>query len=92
MTRTTHMVLDWARGLPDPAPCSVVGEVGGSSRLAVTLLGEVLELHRDPRGMAVLQVRAVTEPWHGCDDTARVLARGVVGPRAVRRALQRLGY
>ena len=92
MMRLAALVLDWGRSLPYPAAVSLVGECGGPSRLAVTLLGEVLELHQDPRGMAVLQQRAVAEPWHGCEDTARVLARGAVTPRRVRRALACLGY
>lgn len=82
------LVLSWARGAGLAA--LQAGEVGRGSVVRVDLLGEVLELHQDPGG-AVLQ--RLDLPDHaGEPPTARILARGVVTPRALRRALDRLGY
>lgn len=79
------MALTWAREIP--APCALVGEVGGPSVLRVELLGEALEVHQHG-GSALVQRRE----WPAQDPTARILARGAVTPRQLRRALTSLGY
>lgn len=79
------MTLAWAREIP--ASCVLAGEVGGPSVLRVELLGEALEVHQHG-GSAVVQRR----DWPAQDPTARILARGSVTPRQLRRALTSLGY
>ena len=87
MTLASHVVA-WAREAGLAA--LQAGEVGQGSVVRVDLLGEVLELHQGPRG-AVLQ-RLDLPDREGEPPTAQILARGAVTPRALRRALDRLGY
>jgi len=76
-------MISWA--LERDAAVSLAGECGCGSVTTVDLLGESAVLRCGPDLAATL----VHEPW---DEPERVVARGLVSPRQLRRALGLLGY